>query len=140
MLVVLAFFINCWIRCWGDRATRPSGTRRPQFCSVSLIEALGPTGRAAASVAVVALIAIITPWAVRARHGRVESLTAVASNPHPWLFGLWRLLWGAVGLVVSRPALSFDASGLPSKPKSKTVRGTIRRQDRHIRDCAEAVS
>ena len=97
MLVVLAFFIVGSVL---GTAHAPFWDATPSVGSVSLIEALGPTGAAAASVATFALIAIITARAERARHGRVELLTAVSSNPHLWLFGPWPLLWGAVGLVL----------------------------------------
>ena len=97
MLIVLAFFIVGSVL---GTAHAPFWDATPSVGSVSLIEALGPTGAVTASVAVFAFIAIVTSRAERARHGRVESLTAHASNPRPWLFGPWPLLWGAVGLVI----------------------------------------
>jgi uncharacterized membrane protein YedE/YeeE len=97
MLVVLTFFIVGSVL---GTAHAPFWDATPSIGSVSLLESLGPIGGAAASVMIFVLITIFTARAERERHGRVESLTEVASNPHPWLFGPWPLLWGAVGLVV----------------------------------------
>ena len=97
MLVVLAFFIVGSVL---GTAHAPFWDLTPSFGSVSLIETLGPAGAVTTSVSVFALIAIITARVERARHGRAAPLTAHASNPRPWLFGPWPLLWGAVGLVI----------------------------------------
>ena len=97
MLVVLAFFIVGSVL---GTATRLSGTRRPRLVPSRSSTPSVRWVRSRASVAVFASIAIITARLERARHGRVASLTAHPSNPRPWLFGPWPLLWGAVGLVL----------------------------------------
>ena len=97
MLVVLAFFIVGSVL---GTIHAPFWDAAPSVGSVSLIETLGPVGALATSVAVFALIVMITARVERARHGQVVSLSARAPSPRSWVFGPWPLLWGAVGLVI----------------------------------------
>ncbi len=97
MLLVLAFFIVGSVL---GTAHAPFWDAAPSLGSVSLVETWGPAGALLASAAVFASISVITARMEGARHGRVASIRAHASNHARWLFGPWPLLWGAVGLVI----------------------------------------
>jgi uncharacterized membrane protein YedE/YeeE len=94
MLVTLFFFI---VGSLIGTAHSQWWAAMPSLAPMSIVTVWGPVTALAVTLAVLALIALLTIVLERRRHGRVRDESARASQ---WLHGPWPLVAGAVGLAV----------------------------------------
>ncbi|WP_027349987.1 YeeE/YedE family protein [Halotalea alkalilenta] len=110
MLVTLAFFIigSLLATIHFDR-----WAALPHFAPVTLVDTLGPVGGIGSSLALFALIALLTVVLERRRHGSLEKEPEVPRHGGSrWLRGPWPLLFGALALAV----LNFITLALSGRP------------------------
>lgn len=110
MLVTLAFFIigsllaTIHFDWWAAL---------PHFAPVTLVDTLGPVGGISSSLALFALIALLTVMLEKRRHGALEKEPeAPRHGGSRWLRGPWPLLFGALALAV----LNFITLALSGRP------------------------
>ncbi len=76
---------------------------QPKIASLSIFNEIGWPGGLALQLAFIALLALITIYIKRKRHGSLEPGKKIAGPADAWyslLFGRWPLLWGAVALAL----------------------------------------
>jgi len=96
MLITLFFFI---IGSVVGTAHMGWWTAQPAYPATSIVTTMGPWPALAASLALFAVIASITVFAERKRHGRLIDEAKTSRGP-AWLAGPWPLAAGAIGLAV----------------------------------------
>ena len=80
----------------------------PALKPISLVTTLGVAGGLAVSLAAFAIVAALTVWIERRRHGSLEEPTA----PGRWVRGPWPIVAGAIGLAVVN-VLTLALAGRP---------------------------
>ncbi|MCX7290360.1 YeeE/YedE family protein, partial [Janthinobacterium sp.] len=109
MLITLAAFI---VGSVIGTAHMPFWTSLPQLKPISLVTTLGLAPALALNWIVFALIAGITVWVEKRRHGKLITPALRPAHASPWLHGPWPLVAGAIALVV----LNFATLALSGKP------------------------
>ncbi|TDX28388.1 hypothetical protein DFO67_11088 [Modicisalibacter xianhensis] len=109
MLITLAFFIVGSLIGTAHFAWWQS---LPAFQPVSLVDVFGAGGGIAVSLALFAVIAIVTIVMERRRHGQLEQAPRIERSDSRWLKGPWPLLFGAVALAL----LNFITLALAGRP------------------------
>ena len=109
MLVTLAAFIAGSVIA---TAHMPFWTSRPQLAPLSLVNALGLAPALLLNLAVFGVIAAITVYVEKRRHGRLVAPQLQAASGARWLHGPWPLVAGAIALVV----LNFATLALAGRP------------------------
>ena len=109
MLITLAAFI---VGSVIGTAHMPFWTSLPQLKPISLVTSLGLVPALALNWIVFALIAGITVFVEKRRHGKLVATPLRPTQASPWLHGPWPLVAGAVALVV----LNFATLALSGKP------------------------
>ena len=93
-------------------AHMPFWTSLPQMKPVSLVKTLGLTPALLLNWTVFALIAAVTVFVEKRRHGRLVASHVQPPHRSPWLHGPWPLVAGALALVV----LNFATLALSGRP------------------------
>ncbi|MFZ4875226.1 YeeE/YedE family protein [Janthinobacterium sp. Mn2066] len=109
MVITLAAFIAGSVI---GTAHMPFWTSLPQLKPISLVNTLGLAPALVLNWIVFALIAAITVFVEKRRHGRLVSAPARPAHVSPWLHGPWPLMAGAIALVV----LNFATLALSGRP------------------------
>jgi uncharacterized membrane protein YedE/YeeE len=109
MIVTLIFFV---VGSLIGTAHMPFWTSLPQLKPVSLVKSLGLAPALLLNWAVFALIAAITVFVEKRRHGRLVADQAQPARASVWLHGRWPLAAGAIALVV----LNFATLALSGRP------------------------
>ena len=109
MLITLAAFI---VGSVIGTAHMPFWTALPQLQPISIVTSLGLVPALALNWIVFALIAAITVFVEKRRHGKLVATPLRPAQASPWLHGPWPLVAGAVALVV----LNFATLALSGKP------------------------
>ncbi|MDN2701876.1 YeeE/YedE family protein [Janthinobacterium sp. SUN100] len=109
MLITLAAFI---VGSVIGTAHMPLWTALPQLKPISLVTTLGLAPALALNWIVFALIAAITVFVEKRRHGKLVATPLRPAQASPWLHGPWPLVAGAVALVV----LNFATLALSGRP------------------------
>lgn len=109
MLITLAAFI---VGSVIGTAHMPFWTSLPQLQPISLVTSLGLVPALALNWIVFALIAGITVWVEKRRHGKLITPALRPAHASPWLHGPWPLVAGAIALVV----LNFATLALSGRP------------------------
>ena len=109
MLVTLAFFI---VGSLIGTAHMPFWMAQPQLAPTSLVKVLGLAPALVLNLSVFALIAALTVFVEKRRHGRLVHPELRPVQGSRWLNGPWPLLAGAVALVL----LNFTTLALAGRP------------------------
>jgi hypothetical protein len=109
MIVTLVAFIAGSVIA---TAYMPFWTSLPQLQPISLVKTLGLAPALALNWIVFALIAGITVYVEKRRHGRLVASHVQPAHTSPWLHGPWPLAAGALALVV----LNFATLALSGRP------------------------
>ncbi|MFM2042646.1 MAG: hypothetical protein RLY86_1222 [Pseudomonadota bacterium] len=113
MLLTLVFFV---IGATVGAAHLPWWNDLPRVASISLVRDWGWAAALAANLSVFALIAALTLWWEKRRHGAVQHDRVPETGPdqdqpliHRLLRGRWPMLWGAVALALLSYAMLLVA-------------------------------
>jgi len=109
MVITLAAFIAGSVI---GTAHMPFWTSLPQLKPTSLVNTLGLAPALLLNWIVFALIAAITVFVEKRRHGQLVTAPARPAHVSPWLHGPWPLMAGAIALVV----LNFATLALSGRP------------------------